>query len=112
MSGFDLGGIPLLVYQEKTAVKKRLWETPHPSFNKGRLASSPCMKCRGLRKSSLMSVDVSLYDGNGHVTSDNTYAQKQWFSPFVDAAYGNAVFQAPGSFDVFATQDALIARPG
>jgi hypothetical protein len=40
-----------------------------------------------------------------------TYLHKQWFAPFVDAAYGNAVFQAPGSFDVFATQDALIARP-
>src|SRR5438552_1222924 len=39
------------------------------------------------------------------------YTQKSWFSPFVDAAYGNAVFQAPGTFDVFATQDALIARP-
>ncbi len=124
-----------------------------------------------------MSVEVMLYDGNGHVTSDNTYliqgdewmvqgdiikfpawlnvvglhagykltrlegrydditlennahhtaialnggddtffqttyAHKQWFAPFVDAAYGNAVFQRPGSFDVFATQDALIARP-
>lgn len=40
-----------------------------------------------------------------------TYAQKQWFSWFVDASYGSAVFQAPGTFDVFATQDALIARP-
>ena len=40
-----------------------------------------------------------------------TYTHRQWFAPFVDAAYGNAVFQAPGSFDVFATQDALIARP-
>lgn len=39
------------------------------------------------------------------------YTQKSWFSWFVDASYGNAVFQAPGSFDVFATQDALIARP-
>jgi hypothetical protein len=124
-----------------------------------------------------MSVEVMLYDGNGHVTSDNTYlikgdewmvqgdiikfpawlnivglhagykltrlegryddinlentaphtavalnggddgffrttyTHKQWFAPFVDAAYGNAVFQAPGSFDVYATQDALIARP-
>lgn len=124
-----------------------------------------------------MSVEVVLYDGKGHVTSDNTYliqgdewmvqgdiikfpawlnvvglhagykltrlegryddvtlentarhtavalnggddnffhttyTHKQWFAPFVDAAYGNAVFQAPGSFDVFATQDALIARP-
>jgi len=38
------------------------------------------------------------------------YAQRSWISPFVDAAYGNAVFQASGSFDVFATQDALIAR--
>ncbi len=125
----------------------------------------------------LMSVEVMLYDDNGHVTSDNTYliqgdewmvqgdiikfpawlnvvglhagykltrlegryddinlendahhtaialnggddtffqttyTHKQWFAPFVDAAYGNAVFQRPGSFDVFATQDALIARP-
>jgi hypothetical protein len=124
-----------------------------------------------------MSVEVMLYDGNGHVTSDNTYliqgdewmvqgdiikfpawlnvvglhagykltrlegryddinlentahhtalplnggddnffqttyTHKQWFAPFVDAIYGNAVFQAPGSFTVFATQDALIARP-
>lgn len=125
----------------------------------------------------LMSVEVTLYDGNGHATSDNTYliqgdewmvqgdiikfptwlnvvglhagykltrlegryddinlennahhtaialnggddtffqttyTHRQWFAPFVDAAYGNAVFQRPGSFDVFATQDALIARP-
>jgi hypothetical protein len=124
-----------------------------------------------------MSVEVTLYDGNSHITSDNTYllqgdewmvqgdiikfpawlnvvgfhagykltrlegryddltlentahhtaialnggddtffqttySHRQWFAPFVDAAYGNAVFQAPGSFDVFATQDALIARP-
>jgi hypothetical protein len=40
-----------------------------------------------------------------------TYTHRQWFAPFVDAAYGNAVFQTSGSFDVFATQDALIARP-
>jgi hypothetical protein len=39
------------------------------------------------------------------------YTQKAWFAWFVDASYGNAVFQTPGSFDVFATQDALIARP-
>jgi hypothetical protein len=124
-----------------------------------------------------MSVEVMLYDQNGHVTSDNTYLiqgnewmvqgdiikfpawlnvvglhagykltrlegryddislentarhtavplnggddnffqttyiHKQWFAPFVDAAYGNAVFQTAGSFNVFATQDALIARP-
>jgi hypothetical protein len=124
-----------------------------------------------------MSVDVMLYDGNGHVTSEDTYllqgdewmvqgniikfpawlnvvglhagykltrlegryddltlentarhtaialnggddsffqttyAHRQWFARFVDASYGNAVFQTPGSFDVFATQDALIARP-
>jgi hypothetical protein len=124
-----------------------------------------------------MSVEVMLYDGNGHVTSENTYllqgdewmvqgdiikfpawltvvglhagykltrlegryddialenaahhtavplnggddnffqttyTHRQWFALFVDAAYGNAVFQAPGSFDVFATQDAPIARP-
>ncbi|HYT45647.1 MAG TPA: hypothetical protein VEP90_25200, partial [Methylomirabilota bacterium] len=124
-----------------------------------------------------MSVELMLYDGNGHITLDNTYliqgdewmvqgdiikfpawlnviglhagykltrlegryndiklentahhtavplnggddnffqtsyTHKQWFAPFVDAEYGNAVFQASGSFDVFATQDALIARP-
>jgi hypothetical protein len=40
------------------------------------------------------------------------YAQRSWLSPFVDASYGNAVYQTVGSFDVFATQDALIARPG
>jgi hypothetical protein len=39
------------------------------------------------------------------------HAQRTWFAPFVDASYGNAVFQAAGTFDVFATQDALIARP-
>jgi hypothetical protein len=39
------------------------------------------------------------------------YTQKAWIAWFVDASYGNAVFQAPGAFDVFATQDALIARP-
>ncbi len=124
-----------------------------------------------------MSVELILYDGNGHIASDNTYllqgnewmlqgdiikfpawlnvvglhsgykltrlegryddinlertaphsaielnggddnffktvyAQKAWFGAFVDAQYGNAVFLAAGSFDVFATQDALIARP-
>ncbi len=39
-------------------------------------------------------------------------AQRSWIAPFVDASYGNAVFQTAGSFDIFATQDALIARPG
>ena len=124
-----------------------------------------------------MSVELILYDGNGHMASDNTYlvqgnewmlqgdiikfptwlniiglhsgykltrlegryddphleltaprtvvelnggddnffktayAQRSWFSLFVDAQYGNAVFQTVGSYDVFATQDALIARP-
>ena len=38
------------------------------------------------------------------------YAQKSWFGAFVDA-YGNAVIQAAGTFNVFATQDALIASP-
>lgn len=37
-------------------------------------------------------------------------AQRGWIAPFVDASYGNAVFQTTGSFDIFATQDALIAR--
>lgn len=37
-------------------------------------------------------------------------AQRGWIAPFVDASYGNAVFQTVGSFDIFATQDALIAR--
>jgi hypothetical protein len=124
-----------------------------------------------------MSVELTLYDNNGHTTSDNTYllagdewmlqgdivkfpiwlnviglhsgykltrlegryddinlentarhtaialnggddnffktayAQRSWFSWFVDASYGNAVFQAPGTFDIFVSQDALIARP-
>jgi hypothetical protein len=39
------------------------------------------------------------------------YTQKAWFAWFVDASYGNAVFQAPGSFDILATQDALVATP-
>ncbi len=39
------------------------------------------------------------------------YTQRYWFSWFVDASYGNAVFQAPGTFDIFVSQDALIARP-
>ena len=39
------------------------------------------------------------------------HAQRGWIAPFVDASYGNAVFQTAGSFDIFATQDALIARP-
>jgi hypothetical protein len=125
----------------------------------------------------LMSVELILYDSNGHAASDNTYVvqgdewmlqgdivkfptwlnviglhsgykltrlegrfddpdlernskhtvvvlnggddnffktmntQKSWFSWFVDASYGNAVFDPAGGFDVFATQDALIARP-
>ena len=50
-------------------------------------------------------------NGGDDTFFQTTYMHKQWFAPFVDAAYGNAVFQAPGSFDVFATQDALIARP-
>ena len=39
------------------------------------------------------------------------HTQRGWIAPFVDASYGNAVFQTAGSFDIFATQDALIARP-
>ncbi len=124
-----------------------------------------------------MSVELILYDGNGHIASDNTYllqgdewmlqgdiikfpawlnvvglhsgykltrlegryddinlersaphsaielnggddnffktvhTQKSWFGAFVDAEYGNAVFLGAGSFNVFATQDALIASP-
>jgi len=65
--------------------------------------------------------DITL-ENNAHHTAialnggdDNffktAYAQRSWFAPFVDAQYGNAVFQTKGSFDVFATQDALIARP-
>ena len=50
-------------------------------------------------------------NGGDDTFFQTTYMHKQWFGPFVDAAYGNAVFQVPGSFDVFATQDALIARP-
>ena len=50
-------------------------------------------------------------NGGDDTFFQTTYLHKQWFAPFVDAAYGNAVFQASGSFDVFATQDALIARP-
>lgn len=50
-------------------------------------------------------------NGGDDTFFQTTYIHKQWFAPFVDAAYGNAVFQAPGSFDVYATQDALIARP-
>lgn len=124
-----------------------------------------------------MSVELTLYDQNGHVTTDNTYivlgnewmiqgdivkfpgwmnilgfhsgykltrmqgryddsnlerhaehtvvdlnggddnffktvhSQQNWFGPFVDASYGNAVFEpADGTYDVFVTQDALIAR--
>ena len=37
--------------------------------------------------------------------------QKFWFSPFVDAYYGNAAFAPAGAtYDVFATQDGLIAK--
>src|SRR5205807_3105286 len=37
--------------------------------------------------------------------------QKFWFSPFVDAYYGNAAFAlADGTYDVFASQDGLFAR--
>jgi hypothetical protein len=50
-------------------------------------------------------------NGGDDTFFQTTYIHKQWCAPFVDAAYGNAVFQAPGSFDVYATQDALIARP-
>ena len=50
-------------------------------------------------------------NGGDDTFFQTSYMHKQWFASFVDAAYGNAVFQAPGSFDVFATQDALIARP-
>lgn len=50
-------------------------------------------------------------NGGDDTFFQTTYTHKQWFGLFVDAAYGNAVFQVPGSFDVFATQDALIARP-
>lgn len=49
-------------------------------------------------------------NGGDDIFFQTIYAHKQWFGQLVDAAYGNAVFQAPVSFDVFATQDALIAR--
>lgn len=39
------------------------------------------------------------------------YTQRSWFSWFAEASYGNAVFQGPGTYNVFATQDALIAQP-
>ncbi len=34
-----------------------------------------------------------------------------WYSWLAEASYGNAVFQKPGTYNVFATQDALIAKP-
>jgi hypothetical protein len=33
-----------------------------------------------------------------------------WYSWLAEASYGNAVFQGEGTYNVFATQDALIAR--
>ena len=37
--------------------------------------------------------------------------QKFWFSPFVDAYYGNAAFApADGTYDIFASQDGLFAK--
>jgi hypothetical protein len=53
---------------------------------------------------------VELNGGDG-AFFQTAYSHQSWFAPFVDAAYGNAVFQAAGTFDIFATQDALIARP-
>ncbi len=65
--------------------------------------------------------DIKLEDTAPHTAvalnggDDNFFqtmrAQRGWIAPFVDASYGNAVFQTAGSFDIFATQDALIARP-
>ncbi len=39
-------------------------------------------------------------------------SQRQWFSPFVDAYYGNAVFEPgnSGVFDVYASQTGLYAK--
>ena len=39
-------------------------------------------------------------------------SQRQWFSPFVDAYYGNAVFEPgnSGGFDVYASQTGLYAK--
>jgi len=34
-----------------------------------------------------------------------------WYGWLAEASYGNAVFQGKGNFNVFATQDALIAKP-
>ena len=34
-----------------------------------------------------------------------------WYSWLAEASYGNAVIQGAGNFNVFATQDALIAKP-
>jgi hypothetical protein len=34
-----------------------------------------------------------------------------WYGWLAEASYGNAVFQRAGNFNVFATQDALIAKP-
>ncbi len=37
--------------------------------------------------------------------------QKSWFSPFVDAYYGNAAFApADGTYDIYASQDGLFAK--
>jgi hypothetical protein len=33
-----------------------------------------------------------------------------WYGWLAEASYGNAVFQGAGNYNVFATQDALIAR--
>jgi hypothetical protein len=38
-------------------------------------------------------------------------SDRQWFSPFVDAYYGNAVFEpGNGTFDVYASQTGLYAK--
>ena len=52
---------------------------------------------------------VALNGGDDNFYS-TAHAQQSWMTPFVDA-YGNAAIQAPGSYDVFVTQDALITKP-
>lgn len=47
----------------------------------------------------------------GDDTFFQTARQQNWMSPFVEATYGNAVFQITGTYNVYISQTGLFAKP-
>lgn len=53
---------------------------------------------------------IFLNGGDGGFFSD-MHDHTWWIKPFVRSAYGNAVIDPPGDYDVYISQDAIKARP-